>query len=119
MARAARVPWHVRFFVRQSRKGLPAPRHAITVERGLKIPMPDGTHQVADVYRPVTSEPGPTLLVRTPYGRGFPYDFMYGGLLAEQGFHVVLASCRGTAGSAGDFEPFTAEAADAQATVAW
>jgi putative CocE/NonD family hydrolase len=81
--------------------------------------MPDGTHQVADVYRPVTSEPCPTLLVRTPYGRGFPYDFMYGGLLAEQGFHVVLQSTRGTGGSGGTCEPFVAEAADAQATVAW
>lgn len=118
-ARGVRVPRHVRFFVRQSRKGLPAPRYAIALERGLKIPMPDGTYQVADRYFPQTSAPCPTLLVRTPYGRGFPYDFMYGGLFAEQGFHVVLQSSRGTAGSTGEFEPFVAEAADAQATVAW
>lgn len=118
-ARRDAPPWHVRFFVRHSRKGLPAPRHAVTLERGLAIPMPDGTRQVADVYHPVTSEPCPTLLVRTPYGRGFPYDFMYGGLFAEQGFHVVLASTRGTGGSGGTHEPFVDEAADGQATVAW
>jgi hypothetical protein len=117
--RGGRLPWHVRFFVRQSRKGLPAPRYAVTLERGTLIPMPDGTHQVADIYRPVTSESCPTLLVRTPYGRGFPYDFMYGGLFAEQGFHVVLASTRGTGGSGGTHEPFVDEAADGQATVAW
>ncbi len=114
-----RVPWHVKVFLRQSRKGLPAPRYAITLERGLRIPMPDGTDQVADVYRPVTSERCPTLLVRTPYGRGFPYDFMYGGLFAEQGFHVVLQSTRGTGGSGGTYEPFVDERADAQATVTW
>src|SRR5215469_7448830 len=118
-SRAGRVPWHVRFFVRQSRKGLPAPSYRVRVERGIRIPMPDGTYQVADRYAPQTEAGCPTLLVRSPYGRGFPYDFMYGGLFAEQGFHVLLASCRGTAGSAGDFEPFAAEAADAQATVAW
>jgi len=113
------LPWHVKLFLRQSRKGLPAPSYAITLERGLRIPMPDGTHQVADVYRPVAGEPCPTLLVRTPYGRGFPYDFMYGALFAEQGFHVVLQSSRGTGGSSGTYEPFVDEAADAQATVTW
>jgi putative CocE/NonD family hydrolase len=118
-ARGGGLPWHVRFFLRQSRRGLPAPRCAVTLERDIQIPMPDGTRQVADVYRPVTGEPCPTLLVRTPYGRGFPYDFMYGALLAEQGFHVVLASTRGTGGSGGTHEPFADEAADGQATVAW
>jgi putative CocE/NonD family hydrolase len=110
---------HVRFFLWQSRKGLPAPLHDVRVERGIKIPMPDGTSQLADRYIPQTDEPCPTLLVRTPYGRGFPYDFMYGGMFAQQGFTVVLQSCRGTAGSTGEFEPFVSEAADAQATVAW
>jgi putative CocE/NonD family hydrolase len=81
--------------------------------------MPDGTHQIADRYIPQAGEPCPTLLVRTPYGRGFPYDFMYGGLFAEQGFHVLLQSTRGTGGSGGTCEPFTDEAADAQATIAW
>jgi hypothetical protein len=113
------VPWHVKFFLSRSRRGLPAPRYAIELERGLRIPMPDGTHQVADAYRPVTSEPCPTLLVRTPYGRGFPYDFMYGALFAEQGFHVLLQSSRGTAGSGGTHEPFVSDRADAQAAVAW
>ncbi|MFZ0001343.1 MAG: CocE/NonD family hydrolase [Trebonia sp.] len=81
--------------------------------------MPDGTYQVADRYIPQVGEPCPTLLVRTPYGRGFPYDFMYGGLFAEQGYCVLLQSTRGTGGSGGTCEPFTDEAADAHATIAW
>src|SRR5580692_4653465 len=117
--RTVKLPRHVRFFTRQSRKGLPAPACAVALERGIRIPMPDGTHQLADRYVPQTGEPCPTLLVRTPYGRGFPYDFMYGGLLAEHGYHVLLQSTRGTGGSGGSFEPFTGEAADAQATIAW
>jgi putative CocE/NonD family hydrolase len=117
--RGAKLPRHVRFFTRRSRSGLPAPAYAVTVERGVRIPMPDGTHQLADRYIPQAGEPRPALLVRTPYGRGFPYDFMYGALFAEQGYHVLLQSTRGTGGSGGTFEPFTAEAADAQATVGW
>jgi uncharacterized protein len=117
--RAAKLPRHVRFFTRQSRKGLPAPAYTVTLERGIRIPMPDGTYQIADRYIPQAGDPCPTLLVRTPYGRGFPYDFMYGGLFAEQGYHVLLQSTRGTGGSGGTCEPFTDEAADAQATIAW
>ena len=117
--RAAKLPRHVRFFTRRSRKGLPAPAYRVTLERGIRIPMPDGTHQLADRYIPQAGGPCPTLLVRTPYGRGFPYDFMYGSLFAEQGYHVLLQSTRGTGGSGGTGEPFTAEAADAQATMAW
>lgn len=115
---AAAVPWHVRLFSRHH-KGMPQPRYAISMERGLRVPMPDGTYQAADVYHPVTSDPCPTLLVRTPYGRGFPYDFMYGGIFAKQGFHVVMQSARGTGGSTGTLEPFVDEAADGQAVVAW
>ena len=117
--RAAKLPRHVRFLTRRSRKGLPAPACRVTLERGIRIPMPDGTHQLADRYIPQAGGPCPTLLVRTPYGRGFPYDFMYGGLFAEQGYHVLLQSTRGTGGSGGTCEPFTDEAADAHATMAW
>jgi hypothetical protein len=81
--------------------------------------MPDGTILLADHYWPVIDRAAPTVLVRCPYGRGFPYDFMYGGMLAQQGFHVIIQSCRGTAGSGGEFEPFVNEAADGLATVAW
>ena len=58
-------------------------------------------------------------MVRTPYGRGFPWAHLYGVAFAEQGFHVLLQSCRGTGGSTGRFEPFRHEAADGQAAVAW
>jgi len=117
--RASNLPRHVRFFMRQSRKGLPAPACAVALQRGIRIPMPDATDQIADRYIPQTGEPCPTLLVRTPYGRGFPYDFMYGGLFAEHGYNVLLQSTRGTGGSGGSCEPFTDEAGDGQATIAW
>jgi putative CocE/NonD family hydrolase len=91
----------------------------VAVERGIEVPADDGVTLLTDHYIPLAPGPHPTLLVRTPDGRGMPWDFQYGALFAEQGFHVVIQSCRGTGGSTGTLEPFVGEAADAQATVAW
>lgn len=116
---AGRLPRHVRVLLRLSRRQLPGPVCAVAVERGIEVPAADGAALITDHYRPVLDEPCPTLLVRSPYGRGFPWDYVYGALFAEQGFHVLLQSCRGTGGSGGEYEPFVHEGADAQAAVAW
>src|SRR6202046_4408042 len=113
------LPRHVRLLVRMARRQLPAPVCRVSVERGIAVPASDGMTLLTDHYRPLAPAPHPTLLVRTPYGRGFPWDYLYGALLGEQGFHVVLHSCRGTGGPQGRSEPCAAEAADARATIAW
>ena len=118
-AAAGGLPRHVRMFLRLSRRELPAPVCGIAVERGIEVPAGDGVPLLTDHYAPLLAGPAPTLLVRTPYGRGFPWDYVYGALFAGQGFHVVIQSCRGTGGSGGEFEPFVQEAADGQAAVAW
>jgi uncharacterized protein len=118
--RPGRLPRQVRLFLRLARRqGLPPPVCEAAVERGIEVPAGDGVPLLTDHYLPLTGEPAPTLLVRSPYGRGFPWDYLYGGLFAQQGFHVVIQSCRGTGGSGGGFEPFRDEAADGQAAVAW
>jgi hypothetical protein len=80
--------------------------------------MPEKT-PYTDHYIPLTDGPCPTLLVRSPYGRGFPWDSVYGAQFAAQGFHVLIQSCRGTGGSGGTFDPWRQERADGAATVAW
>jgi hypothetical protein len=116
---AGPLPRHARVLLRLSRRQLPPPVCAVAVERGIEVPAADGVPLLTDHYRPVLDEQCPTLLVRCPYGRGFPWDYVYGALFAGQGFHVLVQSCRGTGGSGGDYEPFMHEPADAQATVAW
>ncbi len=116
---AGPLPWHVRLMVRLARRQLPAPVCGVSVERRIAVPAGDGATLLTDHYRPLAEGPHPALLIRTPYGRGFPWDYLYGALLGEQGFHVVIQSCRGTGGSQGVFEPFVAEAADGHATIAW
>ncbi len=113
------LPRMVRLIARQSRRGLPPPRCAVKVTAGIEVPGADGVILRTDHYIPQLAGPQPALLVRSPYGRGFPWNFLYGALFAEQGFHVILQSCRGTSGSSGRFEPFCHEQADGLATVAW
>jgi putative CocE/NonD family hydrolase len=98
---------------------LPPRRNHVAVLRDVPVPMSDGTVLRADHYLPVTDRHAATVLVRSPYGRGFPYSLSSAQLIAERGFHVLLQSCRGTFGSGGDFDPMRREAADGQDTVAW
>lgn len=113
------LPWSVRLFVRLSRRGLPPPVCAVRVAAGIDVPAADGVPLRTDHYIPQLTGPRPALLVRTPYGRGFPWAFLFGGLFAERGYHVIIQSCRGTSGSGGTFQPWRHEREDGQATVAW
>jgi putative CocE/NonD family hydrolase len=81
--------------------------------------MRDGVELIADHYEPVTSTPAGTLLVRGPYGRGWPFSVLFAGVYALRGYHVVLQSVRGTFGSGGEFTPMVHEMADGADTVAW
>ncbi|MER0484549.1 CocE/NonD family hydrolase [Streptomyces sp. Edi2] len=117
-ASAKQPPLRIRA-LRHTFRGLPPKLHDIAYEPGLVVPAADGSALLTDHYFPLAEGDFPTLLVRSPYGRGFPWAPMYGVLFAEQGFHVVLQSCRGTGGSGGTFDLWHHEAADGRATVAW
>ncbi|MEU5314835.1 CocE/NonD family hydrolase [Streptomyces sp. NPDC021562] len=105
--------------MRATWRRLPAPRHEAGWEPGLVVPAADGSPLITDHYFPRAEGDFPTLLVRSPYGRGLPWSPMYGLLFAEQGFHVVLQSCRGTGGSGGAFDLWRNEPADGRAAVSW
>lgn len=115
---AAKPPLSARM-MRATWRGLPPKRHRIAWEPGLTVPAADGSPLITDHYFPREEGDFPTLLVRSPYGRGVPWSPMYGMLFAEQGFHVILQSCRGTGGSGGTFDLWRNEAADGLATVNW
>lgn len=96
----------------------PATRDVV-VERDLPVHMSDGVVLLADRHHPRGGNGGlPTVLVRSPYGRRGAYGLLYGRLLAERGFQVVVQSVRGTFSSGGRLDPFD-ERADGLATVAW
>lgn len=81
--------------------------------------MRDGAELIANRFIPTTSTDAPTVLIRSPYGRGYPFAQFYAGPLAARGFHVIVQSVRGTFGSAGTFQVAVNEAADGLDTMAW
>ncbi|MFD0521025.1 CocE/NonD family hydrolase [Paractinoplanes durhamensis] len=114
-----RLPLFLRILRRRTRKGPPA-RYDVQWQSGVAVPAADGVPLMTDHYAPVTGDPCPTVMVRAPYVRiGFPFNYLYGALFAEQGFHVILQSSRGTGGSGGEFDPWQGEREDSLATVAW
>src|SRR5207245_2104121 len=84
----------------------------VGVARGVRVPMDDGVELAADVYTPASGGSHPTILVRSPYGRGGPLGLLLGRVFAERGYRVVMQSCRGTFGSGGVFQPNFHERAD-------
>lgn len=98
---------------------LPPRRNRVTVDANIPVPVKDGTVLLADHYIPVTGREAPTVLVRCPYGRSFPFSLLMAQLVAERGYHVLFQSCRGTYGSGGAFEPMRNEITDGQDTVTW
>ena len=111
-----RLPFFLRLLRRRARESTP---YEVRWEPRLEVAAADGGILLTDHYAPVTDEECPVLLVRSAYGRGFPWNSLFGAAFAAQGYHVVLQSCRGTGGSGGDFHLWRNEAADGQATVDW
>ncbi len=104
------------FFTR--RRKLPPPTSDYSVERGLRVPMRDGVELVADLYTPSGVSRG-LILVRSAYGRRFPFSTEFVRPYAERGFTLLMQSTRGTFGSGGDKVPFHREIEDGADTVAW
>jgi predicted acyl esterase len=96
-------------------KAVPA---AMSVEKNVRIPMRDGVHLAADIYRPPTPGKVPALLALSPYGKELqalaltlppqarPSPLWDGGIEAgdisaviEHGYAHVIADVRGTGGS--------------------
>jgi uncharacterized protein len=106
----------------------PGARSADAVVRrcGLVARMPDGVELVADAWVPADAVPVgdrryPVLLQRLPYGRSVASTpvLPHPSWFARRGYAVVVQDCRGCGDSGGVFEPFVAEAADGEATIAW
>jgi putative CocE/NonD family hydrolase len=106
---------------------LPPSRYTVSVQRNIPVFMPDGARLFADHYFPKAAGDFPTILIRTPYGRGkevalgggYPLGELPAQRFAERGYHVVVQGARGCFDSEGEFSPHVNEAADGQAAVDW
>jgi uncharacterized protein (TIGR03382 family) len=77
----------------------------------------DGVGLATDVWVPAGEGPFPTILRRTPYGRGI--DAATVQQVNALGYALVTQDVRGRGGSAGAFVPFFDDATDGADTIAW
>ncbi len=98
--------------------GAPYPRlpgaYPVAIERGVMVPMRDGTRLASDIYRPSdVSGPLPTILVRTPYNKGGnPKGDAGATFFASHGYAVVVQDVRGKFASEGAFRVYEGDVTD-------
>lgn len=108
--------------------GLFPARYGVKAQYKIPVTMPDGVRLMTDHYWPTQAGTYPTVLIRSPYGRGSELGrFSVLGWLArficqrfaERGYHVVTQSVRGRFDSEGTFDAMVEEGGDGAATAEW
>lgn len=84
----------------------------------VRVTMRDGVHLFANVYRPAEHGRFPTILVRTPYGKGEDILTNYSAFV-DRGYAFVVEDVRGRYESEGVFEPLIQEPKDGDDTLNW
>lgn len=82
------------------------------------VPMRDGVRLSTNVFRPSAPGKYPTVLLRTPYGKGSAITAAYQSFV-NHGYSVVVQDVRGRYRSAGTFEPINQEVNDSDDTLNW
>jgi len=90
-----------------------------TFERDVAVPMRDGVVLRADVARPAGGGPFPTLVHRTPYGKGDTSSSPIVRKAVDRGYAVVVQDVRGRYASGGEFRPYQQEGKDGFDTIEW
>ena len=94
------------------------PAKQVDMQWGVKIPLRDGVHLNATIYRPHDQkEPLPVIFTLTPYiGDSYLDRATY---FSRNGYVYALVDVRGRGNSQGQFEPFANEGRDGYDTVEW
>ena len=97
----------------------PGPVYAVECRGAFMVPTRDGEKLATDVYLPGGSGSAvfPTVLVRTPYGRGSKKEFYY--RYVQRGYALVIQDTRGREDSTGEWLPEYYEIEDGDDTLNW
>lgn len=93
-------------------------RGSLLSQYHVQIPMRDKIHLAANIFRPSGAGAVPTILIRTPYGKGTAPTPNYQAFV-EHGYAVVVEDVRGRSESEGTFLPLLQEAPDGDDTLNW
>ena len=84
----------------------------------VRVPMRGGIELSANIFRPGGSAAYPTILIRTPYGKGSDWSANHQAFV-EHGYAVIVQDVRGRNESEGTFDPLTQEPDDGDDTLNW
>jgi putative CocE/NonD family hydrolase len=85
----------------------------------VRVPVRDGVHLAADVWRPDGDTPVPVVLTRTPYNKNNERAARFGALFVARGYAFVMMDVRGRGDSDGTFAPYVHDAQDGVDVIAW
>lgn len=116
--------WRRRLIARQA--GFSPPTYGVAIRKDVEIPMCDGIVLGANLYLPKEEGIYPTILIRSPWGRGWskaPFSLLYDYVaqrFAERGYIVVLQDVRNhTQISPSQIVPHENECQDGIDTLTW
>jgi putative CocE/NonD family hydrolase len=89
-----------------------------TFQKNVMIQMRDGVKLAANIFIPKAEGTYPTILVRTPYGKG-DENSGHGKTYGSNGYAVVMQDCRGRGDSEGIWDPFLYDVKDGFDTQEW
>jgi putative CocE/NonD family hydrolase len=115
-----RIAMNQRAFYRMAEKTKPVPAESsknMDFLWGVKIPMRDGIHLNATVYKPKGKKKVPAIFTLTPYIADSYHP--RASYFSQNGYGFVLVDCRGRGNSEGKFLPFISEAQDGHDVVEW
>ena len=84
----------------------------------VRVPMRDGVRLATNVFRPAGGGRWPTLLIRTPYGKGADITPHYKSFV-DHGYAMVIQDVRGRHDSEGVFRVYDQEGPDGEDTLNW
>jgi putative CocE/NonD family hydrolase len=93
-------------------------QQGVDLQWGVKVPMRDGIHLNATVYKPASiPEPLPVIIGLTPYTADVYHKRAF--FFAQNGYIFAAVDCRGRGNSEGIFEPVINEGRDGYDLVEW
>ncbi|MFB3826596.1 MAG: CocE/NonD family hydrolase [Bryobacteraceae bacterium] len=93
-------------------------RAGVIQSLNVPVPMRDGVRLSTNIFRPGEPERAPTILFRTPYGKGSGMSENHQAFV-NAGYAVVVQDVRGRHGSEGVFRPLDQEGPDGYDTLEW
>lgn len=97
----------------------PLQQHPMTVRYHVQVPLRDGVHVSADVYRPQEDGAYPTVFTHTPYNNNSDRTLEQAWSYVRRGYAYVTTDARGRHDSEGRFFPYRDDGPDGSDVMDW